>query len=68
MAARTYTMTVGDIKTNAVAADAVGTETIDATVAAGQVSVVIQGDPTVNTVMLRNSIRMLADFVMEVNK
>ncbi len=68
MAARTYVLATGKGKSQAVAASAVGTETLDATVSAGEIGIVIQGATTPNKNILRETIRRLADFVMETEK
>ena len=63
MAARSYVLTLGKGKSQAVASDEVGTETLNATVAAGQVGIIIQGATPPNKNILRETLRRLADFV-----
>lgn len=68
MAARSYVLTLGKSKTAAVITAEVGTETLDATVAAGQVGIIIQGATPPNKNILRETVRRLADLVMEDTK
>ena len=65
MAARSYVVALGQTKAKAVITAEAGTETINATVATGQVGIIIQGATPANTLMLRETLRRLADLVME---
>lgn len=68
MAARSYVVGLGKPKSVAVVTAEVGTETINATVAAGEVGIIIQGAAPYNNAMLRETIRRLGDLVMEDTK
>ena len=68
MAARTYVLAIGKSKAVATAADVVGDETLDNTVSAGEVGIVIQGATPTNTNILRETLRRLVDFVSETEK
>lgn len=68
MAARSYVLTLGKPKSVAVITAEAGTETLNATVAAGQVGIVIQGATPKNKLILRETLRRLADLVMEDTK
>ena len=68
MAARSYVLALGEPKVKATITAEVGTETLDATVAAGEVGIVIQGATPPNKNILRETLRRLADLVMEDTK
>lgn len=68
MAARSYVLAMGKSKTVAVAADEVGTETLNATVPTGSVGIIVQGATTANKNILRETLRRLSDFIMETEK
>ncbi len=68
MAARSYVLSLGKAKSQAVITAEAGTETLNATVAAGQVGIVVQGATPKNKLILRETIRRLADLVMEDTK
>lgn len=68
MAARSYVLGIGKPKSIAVITAEVGSETLDNTVAAGEVGIVIQGATPPNKNILRETLRRLADLVMEDTK